>query len=552
MDISYGDKARNTKQLLMCTDYLNTDEARNGGGNLLLAECAAEIATMDAVTRCLELVDEKCRRLFRCSLLDLVDQFIQDQDQTIVIPIIRFSCGRRDGSIIGYNGRLWILIKENKIKDKQNDISICIGHWNHNGPKRTLKALKGSKVSREEQTKRILLNQGVWKYLQALKHARNCTKNYIICAVVVEFYYFITKTKEFDINKKYVICYGGNLIWEQDDDINDSIQELENVDLNEDLSHYNGHSFVRFIENNDISSSDHDSLKCCSECDAYFVYKKDSADARAFRLVLCPKCKAYTPVFTGSKSKQLLEIPLIAGNEHSDDILSCIKVRSREIKDGLTEICTYLGLVNLQLSVIVCTESLTNLVPNAWFSDKLDHLLSLLFMTPMILPCFKIHKHGDELHTDRTSATAECTIKYKKRPGTLTLPQYLSYTNKFMLDRIDRVTFSQQVPRKETKRNRKRKVMDQETPWKKNMSRDDELEYALDCFKNHYKLGTMAQVITSINQLKDDDGYIDAYFIQKAVNKKNLNDTKRNELMDLINRCLKKRVRYNSNRPHNV
>ena len=79
--------------------------------------------------------------------------------------------------------------------------------------------------------------------------------------------------------------------------------------------------------------------------------------------------------------------------------------------------------------------------------------------------------------------------------------------------------------------------MDQETPFKKDVNRDEELEHALDWFKSHYQLGTLAQVVTSINQLKEVDGYLDAYFIQKAVNKKKLNVTKRNELMDLIDGC---------------
>ena len=547
MNVGFGDRIRDTKQFLIATDYLERDGGYNGGGSLLISETCAEIATFDAVLRTFMIIDEKVRRLFKMRFYELCDRFAFDNDPTIILAVIEYIHGPM--TMTEYLLSLWERLKtSNGINDKIIDLVICIAHHNINCVHRILRNYKGvNGVSKIEKTKRILLDLRIWQFIEKLKWTQDNTYNYKVLCVVIKMYYFILNTKTIDMNESYSIFFDGSLPWDFDDELEKASADLDTVpdEQKEDSSN---DPILRFINQTVINDEAEISINSrfirCDHCDHIHTADIPDCASKSFHQVHCPNCHKYNAQYIGN-SEVMMEIPVIAGDEHSGDTITFIQIRKSIGDNGTVNMKFYIDLAGVQL--VSTLQSQSDVVKNPWYTTRQSSSLSNLMLAPMICPFAQSKLYATEERTYNTTAPMELKIKSKKSEcKKVPLQEYVSITHKYMMDSLLRYNISLQVPKYQRKKGVKRGTVDNkidsESGWNRNPGRDKDLADAFDDFMRRFEYKTIKAVIAAINTA-DIGCEIDANWYYRCMNKLNCKDKRRECVLKFIKRKVHKRLK---------
>eukprot|EP01084_Bolivina_argentea_P016288 30503_1 len=532
-------KINKMKTLYTATDYKSTDAGGNGGGNAVLSSTAAEVGTLQIVKKSFNVLQEKFKRLHGINYYDVFGAFMSDRDLTIVMAHIQLLHGD-PMTLIKYLNMLWKIIQDGNLREKLYDIMICISHHHRSIPRKILGNYKGSGTSRIKITKRIISTLNVWKYVEALEWNEDCLENCYVCVSIIKALIWLYKSR--DIMKycemqNFAICADdGNPF----DEIEHLQQKLDyEIEKEEDKSSKSAQikSLLKFIESQEALEIDTGSNATnryidCDGCENIFKAPIDDNITREFCLIRCPHCHTNNPHWIG-ESETLYEVPLYKGPTVSHQQFSTITI-SKKSND---EVSVYWDIAGV---------SLADNSTNPWFTDKEDSTLTAFMLIPMIAPCFrkKIYSTADNRNRKfKTSAAIECTIKDKKSPKIKSpILQWIDNTNNWMMGKIETWDQFEHVPKQQ-----KREKCQLETSWasSKDMQRDNELEDLMESFMGRFRIDTIKDAIHMLSEQLQCD--INARWYATQINKKNLNDPRRIQVISMITQLIKKKKRKISN-----
>eukprot|EP01084_Bolivina_argentea_P269409 457866_1 len=542
--LEIGDNVGKSKQLVICTDYDEQFDRRDGGGNIHLSETAAEVPNLVVVKNSISLLEEQYSVLFNVHFYDTADGFMSDDDPTIVPAIVRYLKGE-ETEYVDYIWSVWTLFKENKLKEKGKDIMLCIYHNNGNTPRRILRNLKGSGVTRTDMAKRITMDLKIWQFVENLEFSlEDSYTNYAKCVVMAKAYNWFTQITTLKAGQKYAFYDDGTTPWDDMKELEDMINEIMHDE--KETESVSDVSMMKYIENlldNDGDFQIDDSVTrehmTCTSCGDIIFADIDSKISGKFVWLTCPGCKHGNYTFAG-ESDRLIVASLHAGAQDVRNIFSKIIFSKKKLQNGKIQISGYWSEpIGVSIKIVVDEFNLN--FPNPGLCKEIKTSVAKLFLLVLVAPCARSKVYSTGVHTKKTNAAVEVTIQDIKRSKSKpVIQEYGPSTLKFMMKRAERFDLASDIPNKASPKARIQK----ETAWDKNPKEDKELKRNLDCVKRRFALDSMKEVCC---RLREDLGctFVTTKWIQKALKRKDVTDVNRKNLMNIIENLLTQRIKSN-------